>query len=225
MIDYSLHESSRAKHPSIKYRNGRFTVTIPEGSNIDPEKVIERNIEWVRERQSDAEEFREKLPERRFEPGAKWSVLGQRKPIVVEKRRSNRVSDSIFLAEHLVKQTGFRDQLEKVLREYARNVFESKADKHAESISKEHDRIFIRDQQTRWGSCSSKGNLNFNWRLVLGPERVLEYVVVHELVHLEHPNHGEKFWKRVEELMPDYREHNEWLSKNSAKLVFDPDDL
>lgn len=77
--------------------------------------------------------------------------------------------------------------------------------------------ISIREQKTRWGSCSSKGNLNFNWKLILMPEEILDYVVVHELAHRREMNHGPAFWKIVESVLPDYRVRKEWLKKNGIR--------
>lgn len=74
-----------------------------------------------------------------------------------------------------------------------------------------YGRITLREQKTRWGSCSSKGNLNFNWKLVLMPSEVLDYVVVHELAHLKEMNHSPKFWAIVEQIIPDYRMQREKL--------------
>ena len=73
--------------------------------------------------------------------------------------------------------------------------------------------ITIRNQKTRWGSCSSKGNLNFNWKLALMPDEILDYVVVHELAHRMEMNHSDKFWKIVENVLPDYRERRKWLKE------------
>jgi predicted metal-dependent hydrolase len=79
-------------------------------------------------------------------------------------------------------------------------------------------RIAIRDQRTRWGSCSAGGTLSFNWRLVLAPGGVLEYVVVHELCHLREPNHSPRFWRLVEHARPTYAREREWLRRHGWEL-------
>lgn len=213
-------ESSRAKRPKLRYSKGRFTAVIPQGLDINVDEVIEDNLEWFESHLSEARRYREQVPDRSFERGEKFSVLGDVKEVVVEKRRSNRVGDDIFLAEHLVAQTGLKDQLQKALRSFARDKFEEKASRYVEEIDGDFDRIFVRDQETRWGSCSSKNNLNFNWRLVLGPEKVVDYVVVHELVHLEIDDHGEAFHERVTEVLPEASEAKKWLEENGARLEF-----
>ena len=80
-------------------------------------------------------------------------------------------------------------------------------------------RITIRSQKTRWGSCSAKGNLNFNCLLMLCPEEVRDYVVIHELCHRKHLNHAADFWAQVEAHCPDYRLHRKWLKENGASLI------
>lgn len=80
-----------------------------------------------------------------------------------------------------------------------------------------YGKITIREQKTRWGSASSKGNLNFNWKLILMPRKVLEYVVVHELAHLKVMNHSPAFYEAVAQYMPDYEQPKTWLSKHGAQ--------
>ena len=80
-------------------------------------------------------------------------------------------------------------------------------------------RITIRNQRTRWGSCTSKGNLNFNCLLMLCPESVREYVIVHELCHRLEMNHSPRFWAEVEKQLPDYRQQRKWLMDNGAALL------
>lgn len=86
-------------------------------------------------------------------------------------------------------------------------------------ISGDYSRIQIRDQKTRWGSCSSRGTLSFNWRLMLAPPAILDYVVVHELCHLTHMNHSGDFWSCVAAILPDYKEKRRWLKEHGHELT------
>lgn len=83
----------------------------------------------------------------------------------------------------------------------------------------EPGRITIRDQKTRWGSCSTSGTLSFNWRLVIGPGHALRYVVIHELIHIRHHNHSRVFWAALTEAMPDWKRSATWLRANERRLT------
>ena len=214
-------QSSRAKKPSVKYSRGSFEIVIPEKLDIEPETVLERHRDWIEDKLPEARKYRQGIPDREFKEGGKISVLGTEREIVIEKRRTGEVTEEkIFLARHLVERNSVKDRVRENLKKYSRKKFEEKSKKFTEEIDGNFEKISVKDQKTRWGSCSGKNNLNFNWRLILGPEKVLEYVVIHELVHLEVRNHSENFWNRVAEIMPDYREAKNWLDENPAKLEF-----
>lgn len=95
--------------------------------------------------------------------------------------------------------------------EIAKNIIPERAAYFADRMHVTYNRITIREQKSRWGSCSNKGNLNFNWQLVRIPSELLDYVVVHELAHREEMNHSAKFWAVVEKELPDYRERRKKL--------------
>lgn len=101
----------------------------------------------------------------------------------------------------------------------AAQVLQQRTEYFARQMGVAYGRITVRDQKTRWGSCSAKGNLNYNWRLILAPQEVLDYVVVHELAHRREMNHSERFWQLVEEVLPDYRGRRSWLKKNGDLLM------
>ncbi len=111
-----------------------------------------------------------------------------------------------------------RAGLEKRYRQAAKEYIPRRADYYAQLIGVSYERIRIAEQKTRWGSCSSRGTLSFNWKLMLAPPKVLDYVVVHELCHLKEMNHSPRFWKLVEEMIPNYKEYRKWLKENGNTL-------
>lgn len=90
---------------------------------------------------------------------------------------------------------------------------------YAKQIGVTYRKITIRNQKTRWGSCSSKGNLNFNCLLMLTPPEVIDYVIVHELCHRKEMNYSGAFWAEVEKVIPDYKEQVKWLKENGGKII------
>ncbi len=107
----------------------------------------------------------------------------------------------------------------RTLAEQARKVIPERVAYYAPLIGVTYGRITIRNQRTKWGSCSSKGNLNFNCLLMLAPPKVLDSVVVHELCHRKEMNHSERFYQEVLRVFPDYRECRKWLRENGPSLM------
>lgn len=105
------------------------------------------------------------------------------------------------------------------LKELARKELPPIVADYAALMGVTYKRITIRHQKTRWGSCSSKGNLNFNCSLMLAPPQVRDYVIVHELAHRRQMNHSSAFWNIVEHYMPDYRKARQWLTQHGSELL------
>ena len=133
-------------------------------------------------------------------------------------------SKSAWIAKHLAKCPGqdgekltVRD-LEQ-LRIKTRALVTERVNYYAPIVGVTYSQIAIRAQHTRWGSCSSKGNLNFNCLLAMTPPEVLDYVVVHELCHRKEMNHSSRFWQAVEEVLPDYKASRDWLKANGNSLM------
>lgn len=105
------------------------------------------------------------------------------------------------------------------LAEEALKVIPERVEYFAKVIGVTYGKITVRNQKTRWGSCSSKGNLNFNCLLMLAPPEVLDYVVVHELCHRKQMNHSKAFWLEVEKVLPDYKEARKWLKEEGSQMI------
>lgn len=134
-----------------------------------------------------------------------------------------------WIEKHWVKVQAQKDVLEEKkpftmqeiqeLADKALVVIPEKVKKYAPLVGVTYGRITIRNQRSRWGSCSSKGNLNFNCLLMLCPDEVVDYVVVHELCHRKHMNHSAQFYAEVERVFPDYRRCRKWLKDNGGVYI------
>ncbi len=101
----------------------------------------------------------------------------------------------------------------------AKAMLSEKLRHYAPLVGVDYGRVTVRHQKTRWGSCSAKGNLNFNCLLALAPPEVMDYVVVHELCHRKQLNHSDRFWAQVEKILPDYAQRRKWLRENGTSLL------
>ncbi len=104
------------------------------------------------------------------------------------------------------------------LKEQAKKEVSDKVYHYTKKINKKANRVSIKDTTSQWGSCSSKKNLSFSWRLIMAPPYVLEYVVAHEVAHMIHMNHSREFWSLVDDLYPDHKKARIWLKKEGPKL-------
>ena len=110
--------------------------------------------------------------------------------------------------------------LEQYLRALARKELADRAEELARRHGAPMRRVIVRNQKSRWGSCSVRGTISLNWRLIQVPETVRDYIILHELTHLRLLNHSPRFWAAVEAVCPDYRAAEDWLKKNSAETGF-----
>lgn len=139
------------------------------------------------------------------------------------------ISKSKWIDEHMLKVQSTideRSKLEKItfeqikeLEDQAVEYIPKRVKYYAEKENFVYNKITIKNLVSRWGSCSTKGNLNFNCLLMLMPDYVIDYIVVHELCHLREMNHSEKFWAEVEKIMPDYQRAELWLKQNGGNLI------
>lgn len=115
-------------------------------------------------------------------------------------------------------QASIKKALERFLKTQAQDFILKKLDYWAKKMDIRYKNVAFKQQTTRWGSCSSVGNLNFNWKLIHAPEAVIEYVIIHELAHRVHMDHSVHFWKLVEQFDPEYRIHRGWLKRKGMAL-------
>lgn len=228
-VTYRLKRSRRRRTVGLKLDPEQgLVVYCPHGvSRRRLEEVLHSNSGWIREKSRQAEARRAAMPQVRWTPGASLPFQGVHYPLELFFRGSKRelrliegklrlmlpAKGSACLSEGEV-----RDEMHLSFRAAARETIEARVAFFETVVGVQPRSIRIKGQKTRWGSCSARGILNFNWRLILAPPRVLDYVVVHELCHLAHLDHSRRFWARVGAVLPAYSEARTWLTEHGPTL-------
>jgi predicted metal-dependent hydrolase len=213
-IEYTVRRSSRARRVRVNvHAHSGVEVVLPVRA---PERAAAAAVSelrpWIESR---LEEAREALARVAARAGT-LPYLDAALELVPQPGRQRVHREGSRL---LVPAGDARPALERFYRRSARAEIAPRLDRATALAGTEYTALDIRAQRTRWASCSSNGRMSFNWRLLLAPERVLEYVVWHEVCHLEILDHSPRFWALLERRWPGYREDREWLSRNGATLV------
>lgn len=181
-------------------------------------EFVASNIKWIEKKRAEALAFLPPAP-KQYIPGEMFMYLGNVYPLEIVKgqRKPLFLDGSFKLAAS--KQGNAKLIFEHWYRAQAKQILTERVKLYASQHDLQYKKIGITSARTRWGSCSANGSLNFSWRLILAPLAVVDYVVVHELAHTVHHNHSKRFWKKVETIMPGYKERRKWLQKDGRQLM------
>jgi predicted metal-dependent hydrolase len=213
-IPYTIRRSPRARRVRVSVESdGSVEVVLPRRA---PERAAR---DAVRELAGWIERRRRALARAAAEvarPEGTVPFLGEPLTLVVEpgRTRVHRRGDVL-----LVPEGDPRPAVERWYRRMARSEFAARLDAACARAGTSYNGLTIRGQRTRWASCSSTGAMSFNWRLLLAPEPVVDYVVEHEVCHLEVLDHSPRFWALLESRVPDWRAHSRWLRRYGSTLV------
>lgn len=202
----SIRKSSRARRVRIRILGDRAEVVVPKRLPFELGwEVFEAHRAWVEKRLGSG-----KVPD-----GQVW-IEGRlhRAEFCQDERPSVELGDGCVL----VRGPEFQSVLGAWLKLRAKRFALGEAPGIAQGMGVDYRKIQIRDQRTRWGSCSMKGTVTFNWRLAMAPVDVFRYVIVHELAHRREMNHSDRFWAIVAQNCPEWRKHRDWLKKHGAIL-------
>ncbi len=213
-IEYVVRRSARAKRVSVKiHPDGGVEVVLPQRS---PERAAAAAVfelrPWIERRLAEVQVTRALLRER----AGTLPYLGASLVLVAEPGRRVARRDGDLL---LVPTADPKPAIERFYRRSARAEIASRLDAATEAVGAGYASLSIRGQRSRWASCSAAGGMSFNWRLLLAPERILDYVVWHEVCHLEIRDHSPRFWELLGSRFPDWRKQRAWLARNGATLV------
>jgi len=212
-------ESDRAKRLILRIETGgqALRVTVPSGVPArEVDRFVERHHGWLEQRLA-------KVPVRpQVRPGIKLPLRGAAHLIVHEPGKRGAVSVDEVDGQPALIVHGDRVHLPRRLADFlkreAKKDIERLVAKHTATVGRKAKTVKFRDTSSRWGSCTSDGNLSFSWRIMMAPPLVIDYLVAHEVAHLKEMNHGPRFWKLCAELCPRTDEAKAWLKRNGAAL-------
>jgi predicted metal-dependent hydrolase len=180
--------------------------------------LVQKKEKWIIAKQEAARQTYAKALPKEYVNGEGFLYLGKsyKLAIVDGNQPALSLSDQFYLSKSAIPHAAA--VFKAWYTQQALQIISERAAWYAAQNGYVYQRVMITDARTRWGSCGPRGSLNFTWRLVMAPERVIDYVVVHELVHLQQKNHSKVYWDKVKRLMPDYQQQIDWLNKNGHTL-------
>ena len=229
IIPYEERRSARYRRVTLSILDDRVRISAPKTISAKQLKeLLSAKQEWILKHWLASQKIQGR-PQRQYIEGEQFPYRGKVLKLSIRRQaqHSIRVSledqvlvVSLFHDLHVYEcQSNVQDAIIAWYKVQARRVLKNKLDEQAKRMQVTYHDFRLKDQKTRWGSCSELGNLNFNWRIIMAPDEVIDYLIIHELAHLTHPNHSERFWQRVAEFMPEYVSWKKWLKDHGRNLV------
>jgi predicted metal-dependent hydrolase len=228
-FDYRLRLSNR-KSSAIEVKNGTVTVAAPKGSNTKQLHlwVIEKS-NWIQIKLANQNAKKEEVFERDFSDGEQLSLMGKlfSLRVIYNKRTNSQIKNDeicIYLPYSQNKYSAeiVKDKIKTAIADWykqsADQYMTSRTHYLADGLNRKVVDVKYRHTKTKWGHCTSLGVIQYNWLIMMAPKKIIDYLITHEVCHLVHPNHSQKFWLLVESIDPNYRDSRDWLKVHGHKF-------
>lgn len=216
----------------IRQKRKSITLCIDEELNIlvkvpyaisdkEIQVIIKKNEDWINKTLKEKEAL---MRQKNWLMNGEILYLGKKLQVCIEEDKMGKVTvgieDEIFKIMTPNKNDHFliKNQADRYIKKQALTLFTVLTERYCKLVKCQYQNITLRKQKTRWGSCSSKGNLSYNLRLMSAPIEIIEYVVLHEVMHLKYFDHSRVFWNAIEDIMPDYKIRQIYLKQQGYRL-------
>ena len=221
-LDIEIIRTNRKKTVSLRLRDGQLQMVVPNRmSQRRINDILTEKSGWIRktlQKEALAPVFEPKT----YLPGETFMFLGEGYQLALGSEEN---SWPCLSKNELIASGGTTSAISTQIHAWylqsATQHLLQQTTKYAELMNAKPASVKVKAYKSRWGACSARGDLTYNWRIILAPADIVDYVVVHELAHLHHHNHSARFWACVAETLPDYKERNRWLKENGSLLRLD----
>lgn len=220
-FDYTIIRSSRRKSMALVIRQGEVIVRIPTKLAVSSaQNFVDKKRDWIKQKLSEHPIRKEKI----YADGESLLFRGKTYELGIHTASTEndiqQVDERIQIhtKKNEISEIAVKSQLEKWYRLQASEILRSRFFELAVTHHFTPKSLAIKTYKARWGSCYRSGDIQLNWKLIMAPDMVIDYVILHELCHLKHHNHSKAFWQLVADVCPTYKEHKLWLKQNGDNL-------
>lgn len=219
LIDYDVVRSNRSSIGITIEREGSIVVNVPQDLEADEiEKHVYKKRLWIWGKLAIKKSHLEDKVAKKFVSGESFYYLGRSYRLqIVDEDTPLKLKNGWFLLGKK-NQSKAKEMFKSWYTEHLKNKINERLEYISQNINIKTPDFRIMELGYRWGSCTKEGNFNFNWKIAMAPISVIDYIIIHEIVHLKEHTHNDKFWRELSCLMPNYMEKKEWLQKNGSDL-------
>lgn len=225
-IEYQIIYKKRKTYGIYIDMYGNVELRVPKDANdTQIQKILEERYDWIIKKSNEIKEKTKGAQKKTYNQGEKFLYLGQELPIYITRVEGlqqniaelDKACLKIYVKENEEEQ--IQEALKRFYYQHCKAIIEKRVQYYSALIKVKPKSIRLTDNKSNWGTCNSKKELSFNWKLIMAPIEVIDYVVVHELCHIHHMNHDRSFWRLVGKYMPDYEKRRAWLSHSNWKMT------
>jgi len=226
-LDYTIKRSARRRSIGLEVRDAQVILRAPQTiPDAELHKLVMRKQRWIREKVTHQKALLAALPDDDFDTGCRLPWLGRELELVLAlagKSEVWREQGRLQVRCSNRSRRPLREQSQALVRDWYKEqalaLLSEKTREQAARLGVACQQVKVRATRTKWGHCTNRGVIQYNWQILLAPEPVVDYLVAHEVSHLRQPNHSPAFWALVERLCPDYRRQRAWLNARGRLLV------
>ena len=221
-LSFEINYSDKRKSMDIIVdRNAKLFINVPKHTKIKPIREFVKEKEFWIYRKLDQKDALLKRSLHKTEKLHSLFYMGKKYPVIFKNNKQN--SNSVLLknGKFILNSKTKKDLMPHIVNWYslhAKTIILHRLEKFQNVTGLVPTKIRVMDLGNRWGSCSSNNILNFHWKVILSPSKIIDYVILHEMIHMLEKSHNSEFWKKLGKFMPDYRSRKQWLAQNGFEL-------